>query len=209
MTQARSSIAGRLVAAIALLAAGAIIGAIWLDASRDDGGMLGKVLPKPVVSEKATLSLLRSEAMTFLVTRRSVTQIVVEHNESDWLGQWQGVLWVTVHFEWGVDMEKLSEKNIRREGDVIYCRLPEPQMLSFGIVPGSENFMSRSTAVPKMQEFFNTGGQQHRLQQAVPAMAEKFAKEQHLCPTRAEMVKQLNEASAAIKQATGADIRFE
>ena len=35
--------------------------------------------------QKTTLSVLKSEALTFLVTRRVVTQVVVEHEEGDWL----------------------------------------------------------------------------------------------------------------------------
>jgi hypothetical protein len=37
----------------------------------------------PRSDEQVTLSVLKSEAMAFLVTRRSVTQIVVVHSESD------------------------------------------------------------------------------------------------------------------------------
>lgn len=209
MAHARSSIAVKLLLALVLLAGGVVIGALLFAGGRDNGGMLGGILPKPVISEKATLSVLRSEAMTFLVTRRTVTQIVVERNESDWAGQWQGVLWATINWTWGADMTKLTEKDLRRQGDAIYCRLPEPELLEFGIVPGSENFISKSTAFPKMQEFFQTGQQQRKLQDSIPAAAKRFAQEQKLCPTRQEMVRQLNETTAAIKQATGLDLKFE
>jgi hypothetical protein len=209
MPQSKSSITVRLLVALALLAGGIVIGYLLLGGPGKGGGMLGNILPKAVISDQATLSLLRSEAMSFLVTRRTVTQIVVEHNESDWTGQWQGVLWATVSWRWGVDMSKLSEKDIRRTGEVIYCRLPEPELLDYGIVPGSENFMSKSTAFPKMQEFFQTGQQQHKLQETIPAAAMRFAKDQNLCPSRLEMVRQLNDTTAAIKQATNLDLRFE
>lgn len=196
----------RLIAAVVLLGTGAWIGSSLMGRP---GGMFDAVLPKRTVDEKVTLSVLRSEALTFLVTRRTTTQIVVEHREADWLGQWQGVLWATVNWTWGVDLSKLTEKDLRREGEVIFVRLPEPQMLDFGIEPGSQNFFSKSTVVPKLQEVFNTGQQQKILQDEIHARSMSFARDNKLCPTREQMVRQLNETTSAFKKATGMELRFE
>ncbi len=54
---------------------------------------LADLTPEPEVKQQATLSVLRSETLAFLVTRRNVMQVVVEHGETSWSGQWRGVLW--------------------------------------------------------------------------------------------------------------------
>jgi hypothetical protein len=160
------------------------------------------------IDEKATLSILRSEAMSFLVTRRTATQIVIEHSESDWLGEWRGVLWATVTWRYGVDLGRITEKDIRREGDAIFVKLPEPELLDFGIEPGSVGFMSKSTAIPKMLEFARGGWQRGVLEERLKEKAMQFAKDQKLLPSRADLLRQMNDAAGALSQA-GIKIRFE
>jgi hypothetical protein len=170
----------------------------------DSPGLLGTQ-----VNEKVTLSVLKSEAMSFLVTRRTTTQLVVEHSESNLFGEWDGVYWVTVRWNWGVDLTKLSEKDLRREGDKIICRLPEPELLEFTPLLDSEGFFSRSTFVPKIKEIFNNGQQRATLRALLIKKATKFADEQHLRPSRRQIADQLNSSSSFIKKAAGAEVVFE
>ena len=161
------------------------------------------------VNEKMTLSVLKSEAMSFLVTRRTTTQLVVEHDESSIFGGWDGVYWVTVRWNWGVDLSKLTEKDLRREGDKIVCHLPEPELLEFVPVLDSEGFYSRSSLLPKIKEMFNGGQQRATLRALLMQKAMKFADEEHLRPSRRQIADQLNSSSSFIKKAAGADVVFE
>jgi hypothetical protein len=185
------------------LAAIVVLAAVGLYLARARLG--GSVLSGPTVSEKVTLSVLRSEAMAFLVARRTATQIVVEHQESDWVGEWRGVLWATVSWRWGVDLSKVQEKDLRRAGQVVYVRLPEPEMLDFAVEPGSIGWMTRATAIPKIMDFARGGEHQRRLQERLGEQARKFAADQRLCPGRQELVRQLNDTM----QALGKAIQFE
>lgn len=164
---------------------------------------------EPRISEKAALSVLRSEALSFLVTRRTVTQIVVEYNQSQWFGDWQGVLWATVTWRWGVDLTKIGDGDVRRDGQAIVCRLPEPELLDFSVDPASMGFMSKSTAIPKLMDVFGSESQRKIMEQRLREHTMKFAAEQKLCPTRLEILRQLNEAAAKVKAACGVEIRFE
>jgi hypothetical protein len=166
-------------------------------------------LPKPTIDEKITLSVLKSEALALLVTRRNTTQVVVEHRESDFLGRWNGVYWATVRWNWGVDLSALQEKDLRREGNILYCKLPEPKLLEFYTVPGTDGFYSKSTFVPKLREIFNSGQQKAQLEARLREKAMQFAAQQQLCPSRQEIADQLNRSAAPFKQALGAEIRFE
>lgn len=203
----KASVLVKLVIAGVLLAGGAALG-VYLVGVKPSSPF--SLLNRPAeVDIKATLSVLRSEAMSFLVTRHDTMQVVVKYSESDWLGDWDGVLWATVDWHWGVDLRKLSEKDLRREGDVLYCRLPDPELLSFGIEPGSEQFISKSTLVPKVHEVFNTGSQQKKLHDQIKTQAASVAQKQMLAPSRAEMVEQLNRKPAEFQRLVGLAVRFE
>ncbi len=187
-----------------LLAASGYISVRMFGHRDDSPGMFGTT-----VNEKATLTVLKSEAMSFLVTRRTTTQLVVEHDESSIFGGWDGVYWVTVRWNWGVDLSKLTEKDLRREGDKIVCRLPEPELLEFTPLLDTEGFYSRSSLLPKIKELFHGGQQRATLRALLMQKAMKFADDEHLRPTRRQIADQLNGNSSFIKKAAGADVVFE
>lgn len=164
--------------------------------------------PSPTVREHVTISVLRNEKLAFLVARRGVTQIVIEHEQSSWLGEWHGVLWATVHFHYGVDLQTLTDADMRRDGDVLVVRLPEPQLLDFGVVPGSMGLLTKSTAAAKIEDLMHNG---HRrvLERRLKEEALSFARANDLMPTRAQLVAQLNDALAVLGGDAGTRLRFE
>ncbi|MFP4105885.1 MAG: DUF4230 domain-containing protein [Phycisphaerae bacterium] len=164
--------------------------------------------PGRQMDTKTTLSLLKSEAMTFLVTRRVTTQIVVEHSEGDWLSDWRGVYWAEVTFHYGIDLEELDENDVRRDGEVIVVHLPEPRVLDFAIVPASIGWMSKATAVAKIDDLLHNG---HRrlLEQKLREQALAFARRHDQMPTRQQIADRLNSASAWLHAAAGVEIHFK
>ena len=158
--------------------------------------------------EEATLSLLHSEPMAFLVARRCVTQIVVEVETGDWLGNWRGVLWATVQFHYGLDLKKVRPEDVRRQGDVIIVRLPEPELLDFAVEPGSEGFLSKSTAIPKIVDLLRNG-HRREMEQRLRQRALEFAGRQGLLPEREELVRELNAAAAALGMGAPVTLLFE
>jgi hypothetical protein len=165
--------------------------------------------PSPQIDERVAISVLKSEDMAFLVTRRTATQIVVDHTESDWSGEWRGVLWCSVSWRWGVDLQKITPRDIHHEGKVVIVRLPEPELLDFALVPGSEGFISKSTALPKLMDFSRGGSQRQLLERQVREQALRFAAEQKLLPSRSEIAHQLNEAAGILSKTAGVEMRFE
>jgi len=164
--------------------------------------------PQTAVDKHVSLSVLRSQALSFLVTRRTTTQIVVEHTESNWLGRWRGVLWVVVTIHHGIDLEKIRGRDIRREDGVTFVKLPGPEVLDFSIEPGTIGFMSKSTAVPKIADLLHNG---HRrvLEARVRQAAREFVRQRDVLPTRDELVEQLNEAVAILASDGSVRLRFE
>ena len=63
---------------------------------------------KPQVS--SALEILHSDQLTFLVTEKIVTQVVVNIDNSHWLtGTDKALLYTVVTMYYGVDLEKISE----------------------------------------------------------------------------------------------------
>jgi len=170
---------------------------------------LGTSLTRTVVDERTTLSILQSRPMLFLVTRQIRTQVVIDHSESNWAGQWRGVLWGTVRISHGVNVHEIKADDLRREGEVVFVRIPEPRLLSFAVEPGSIGFMSKATAAPKLQDWLGGGGHRRQLEQRLHGQAMSFAKEHDMLPDRSQIVDQLNDAAAGLAKAAGIQIRFE
>ena len=170
---------------------------------------LGLSLRETVVDERTTLSILRSRPMLFLVTRQIRTQIVIDHRESNWVGQWRGVLWGTVTISHGVDVNEIKDEDLRREGKVVFVRIPKPRLLSFAVEPGSVGFMSKATAAPKLQDWLDGGGHRRQLEKRLHDQAMAFAREHDMLPDRSQIVEQLNDAAADLAKTVGIRIRFE
>lgn len=191
-------------------AARAVTAILWLILA---AGVVGAVClhwrwPARRIDERATLTLLRSEAMAFLVTRRTSVQIVVEYEEEDWAGRWRGCLWAVVHMHHGLDLRRVQPDDIRRDGDVLIVRLPQPEFLNFAVEPGSVGILCKSTAVPKIADILNDG-HRRELEKRLRQRALEFVRQYDLAPSKEQIVAELNGAAAAIEQATGVKLRFE
>ncbi len=159
------------------------------------------------IDERTTLSLLKTEPVKLLVLRKTTTQVVVEYEEEDWLGHWRGVLWGVVVMHYGCDLDKISQADLRHDGDTVVVRLPEPQLLLFAMEPDSIGIMTKSTAAPKVVDLLHNG---HRrlLEERFRRRAVEFAKGHDLMPPKSQIVRELNEAVASFREA-GLRIRFE
>ncbi|KKL74932.1 hypothetical protein LCGC14_2059930, partial [marine sediment metagenome] len=158
--------------------------------------------------ERTTLSLLRSETMAFLVTRRSSIQVVVECEQGDWLGEWRGVLWATIHLHYGVDLTRVTQKDIRRCDGVVVITLPEPELLSFAIEPGSVGYLSKSTAAAKIDDLLHNG-HRRELHGRLRSRALEFARRHGLMPPKQEIRAERNAATILKGSAAGLEIQFE
>jgi hypothetical protein len=170
---------------------------------------LGPSLTRNVVDEKTTLSILRSRPMLFLVTRQIRTQIVIDHSESNWVGQWRGVLWGTVMISYGVDINEIKNDDLRREDDMVFVRIPEPRLLNFSVESGSVGFISKATAAPKLQDWLGGGDHRRQLENRLHDQAMTFARKHDMLPDRSKIVERLNDTAAGLAKAAGIRIRFE
>ncbi len=164
--------------------------------------------PHAQTKESATLSVLQIESLQFLVTKRVTTQIVVTCEESDWLSSWRGVLWATVKICYGLDLQRITPRDIRSDGDVLLVRVPEPELFDLSVVAGSIGFLSKSSAVAKLQAFLHDG-QREELEGRLRKRAMEFAVQNGMLPSRGEILRELNEAAKLLDTPGRQKLRFE
>jgi hypothetical protein len=155
----------------------------------------------------SVMTLLRSEPMAFLVTRRIVTQIVVEESDVQWYSQSRSVLWATVNLHYGCNLEEIKPCDIRQTADGTWLiRLPPPKLLDFCIV--SVDSISKDTFFAKAQDvLFAT--RTSRMMQQLQAAAVKFATDNNLLPSRQQIAADLNRMSHNSPINRSINLKFE
>jgi len=114
-----------------------------------------------------------------------------------------------VRISHGVDVNEIKDKDLRRKGQVVFVRIPEPRLLSFAVEPGSIGFMSKATAAPKLQDWLGGGGHRRQLESRLHDQAMSFARERGMLPDRSQIVEQLNDTAAGLAKTAGIRIGFE
>jgi len=144
-------------------------------------------------AEQATLTLLRSEELTFLVTDRLVSQIAVQITDSSpLLGQREGVLIATVRMYYGLDLRKLSAADITRAGrNKLVVRLPDPEMLDFSVDPASFQYISKRSGLNVIGDYVMNKDIEAELRLKLQPHAARFFADQRLLPTRTKIVQRL------------------
>lgn len=106
-----------------------------------------------------------------------------------------------------MDVSTLTEADLRQDGRTVVVRLPRPQLLDFGIEPGSVGMLAKSTALPKLQDLSGNGLHRQRLEVHLKEATLQFAQRNDLLPDRQALVDRLNAAVAALGRT--AHLRFE
>ena len=159
--------------------------------------------------ERATLSVLKSEDLVFLVTDKVVSQMAVEITDgSPLLGKREGILIGTVTMYYGVDLQKLDESCLFREGVKVVVVLPDPQELDFAVDPASFKYITKRSGLNVIADFLLDKDMEAELRRGLHDHATMFMKEHRLVPTRQKIVKQLNELAVPVFQNAGVLVEF-
>lgn len=163
----------------------------------------------PTPTTKEVIEVLRSEELAFLVTHRVVTKVVVESRENNLLlGMREGYLMATVRLFFGVDFQRLPEDAVRREGDVIAITVPEPTQLDFSVDMDSLRFLSKKSGWMSLRDFLQKADLRQELQSQLQQAAMKMLREDHLLPTREELVRRMNTWAPAFEGKVGVKVVF-
>ena len=159
--------------------------------------------------ERTTLSVLKSENLSFLVTDRVVSQIVVEISEnSPLLGKREGVLIGTVTLYYGVDLQQMDAACLSREGGTIFVKLPEPSELDFTVDPASFKYITKRSGLNVIADYLQNKDMEAELRTSIHAQAVKFMTDEKLLPSRDKIVRRLNDLASPIFLSSGLNIEF-
>jgi len=202
-----SRLIGGVLRACAVVGLLAIVGgAAWWSGR---AGALPALLTVPG-DERAAIQFLRREPLSFLVTERVVTQVVVEAQEGNLLlGYGNGFLGGKVELRYGVDLSQLDESAVRRRGDTLCVQVPPPELLRYVPDLSSLRFIEKKSALLVIVDKARGVNLYERCLARIEEAARTFARDNQLAPTRAQLVARLNDFAPAMSTALGTTVVFE
>lgn len=151
-------------------------------------------------SRETAFELLESKSVMNLSTRKLVIRNVVEGQRGNLLfGYDRGYLIVTAHAEYGVDLSKLHGDSVVAKNDEVLIRLPPPEILNFGIDPGS---ITREGQTSVMRHFSGPLWRETDMTEFLMAKAKedtlKVLKSSDMLPSRNTVLADINQFLRAV-----------
>ncbi len=160
--------------------------------------------------EKQTLTILKSEAMAFLVTDRIATQIVVSVSENNvLLGQREGYLIGTTRLYYGIDMKELTKDSITLRNNQIFVTLPPTKELDFAVDLESLHFISKMSGTVALVDWLKGKDMYAELRAQFKPKALEFMKQNGMIPDRQRILARLASMSSVFTENLGLKLTFE
>lgn len=160
--------------------------------------------------EKSILTLLKSENLSFLVTNKLTTQVVVEITDnSPILGKREGILIGTVSMYYGMDLKEIEPYSVKRDNNVLAIKLPSPKELDFSVDPASFKYITKRSGLNVIADYVMSKDIESELRTSMKKNAEKFFTEHNMFPTRKSIINQLNNYFGPFAAQFEMEIKFE
>ena len=160
--------------------------------------------------EKQTLTILKSEAMAFLVTDRIASQIVVSVSENNvLLGQREGYLIGTARLFYGIDMKELTKDSITLRNNQIFVTLPPTKELDFAVDLESLHFISKMSGTVALVDWLKGKDMYAELRAQFKPKALEFMKQNGMIPDRQRILARLTSMSSVFTENLGLKVTFE
>lgn len=160
------------------------------------------------VEKKALITILRSEDLSFLVTNRLVTQLVVQKKESNpFLGTKEGYLITKVKLYYGIDLNKLTEDSIEVTKNNIIIHMPAPEVLDFAVDLPSVRFITKKSVLMKIADKIKGNPDLRKeLEEMLYNEAVFFFKNEKLLPSRTDIERRLQSFADLLSKKFGRKI---
>jgi hypothetical protein len=160
--------------------------------------------------EKSILTLLKSENLSFLVTNKLTTQVVVDiTNNSPILGKREGILIGTVSMYYGIDLKEIDPSSVKRYNNVLTIKLPAPKELDFSVDPCSFKYITKRSGLNIIADYVMNKDIEAELRTNMKKSAEKFFTDHNMFPTHKSIINQLNNYFEPFIAQFGMEIKFE
>lgn len=189
-----------------------LYGAIALLLLLSCGGIFAYLNWGPGNSEKVemTLSILKSEPMNFLVTRRLCTTVVLDKEENSvWLGSRRGLLIADVELLYGFDLSKLDKTAIRVEGNKLIVKLPPPELLRTVVEPGTMRYFTKQSNLSLLADKITNQDLRDELNREFTRAARLDFERKALIPSDADLRESLRTWATPLFKQSGLTVIFE
>ena len=160
--------------------------------------------------EKSILTLLKSESLSFLVTDKLTTQVVVEITDnSPIFGKREGILIGTVSMYYGIDLKEINPSSIKRRSNILAIKLPSPKELDFSVDPTSFKYITKRSGLNVIADYVMNKDLEYELRASMKKSAENFFEKHNMFPTRKSIISQLNDYFEPFAIQFGMEIKFE
>jgi hypothetical protein len=163
----------------------------------------------PTPKTREVIEVIRSEALSFLVTDRLVTKVVAESNENNaLLGKREGYLIATVRVYYGVDLKSLPEDAVRVTDGNVCITLPNPRELDFSVDLDSARFLCKRSGLIVLRDFLQDLNFQHELERQLHEAAQETLRNEKLLPSRDDLLRRLNGWAPALSSRCNLKVVF-
>lgn len=160
--------------------------------------------------EKSILTLLKSESLSFLVTNKLITQIVVEITDnSPIFGKREGILIGTVSMYYGIDLKEISPFSVMKKNGVLTIKLPTLKELDFSVDPASFKYITKRSGLNVITDYVMNKDIEAELRTSMKKSTEKFFTDHNMFPARGSIINQLNNYFEPLAAQFGIEIKFE
>lgn len=141
---------------------------------------------------KSIVTVLKSEPLQFLVSRRIRSTVAVEKEEKSTIwGNRNGLLLAEVTVYYGFDLSKLTDKDVKIKQDKTVVNLGEPTVLTLSVDTASMRFFTKVSGLQYFKDKLEGTSLEKELLNEFSAASRKYFAERNLLPARQEMLNDL------------------
>ena len=141
---------------------------------------------------KSVVTILQSEAMSFLVSRKITSTVAMEKVEKSTVwGNRNGLLLAEVTVFYGFDLKRLNEKNVKIKGEKTIVDLGEPAILTLSVDTGSMRFFTKMSGLQYFKDRLEGNSLEKEMIKEFSIAAKRYFHDRKLLPSREIMLKEL------------------
>ena len=141
---------------------------------------------------KSIVTVLKSEPLQFLVSRRIRSTVALEKEEKSTIwGNRNGLLLAEVTVYYGFDLSRLTDKDVKIKKDKTVVTLGEPTILTVSVDTDSMRFFTKMSGLQYFKDKIEGTSLEKEMLKDFSTASRKYFIDRNLLPEREEMLKDL------------------
>lgn len=141
---------------------------------------------------KSIVTVLKSEPLQFLVSRRIRSTVALEKEEKSTIwGNRNGLLLAEVTVYYGFDLSRLTDKDVKIKKDKTVVTLGEPTILTVSVDTDSMRFFTKMSGLQYLKDKIEGTSLEKEMLKDFSTASRKYFIDRNLLPEREEMLKDL------------------